>query len=58
MPKKRPDNNEFAAHLHKYQHDFDKDIKVLILKRNPHQKHERELKENKFISLLGTKGVS
>ena len=24
--KNRPDNNEFAAHIQKYQHNFDKDI--------------------------------
>ena len=53
--KKRPDNNELAAHIHKHHHEFDKDIEVLILKGNLHQKHERELWEDKFTYLLGTK---
>ena len=53
--KNRPDNNELAAHIHKHQHEFDKDIEVLILKGNLHQKLERELWEDKFIYLLGTK---
>ena len=30
-----------SAHMHKYQQEFDKDIEVLILKGNLHQKHER-----------------
>ena len=41
--KTRPDSNEVAAHIHKHQHEFDKDTEVLILKGNLHQKHEREL---------------
>ena len=53
--KNRPDQNEFAAHIHKHQQEFDKDIEVLILKGNLHQKHKRELWEDKFICLLGTK---
>ena len=53
--KNRPDNNELAAQIHKHQHEFDKDFEVLIPKGNLHQKHERELWEDKFICLLGTK---
>ena len=53
--KTRPDSNEVAAHIHKHQHEFDKDTEVLILKGNLHQKHERELWKDKFICLLGTK---
>ena len=34
--KNRPGNNELAAHIHKCQHVFDKDIEVLILKGNLH----------------------
>ena len=56
--KNRPDNNEFAAHIHKHQHEFDKDIEGWILKENLHQKHERELWEYKFLCLLGTKALS
>ena len=41
--------------MHKYQNDLDEDTEVLILKGNLHQKHERELWEDKFICLLGTK---
>ena len=41
--KNRPDNNELTAHIHKHQHEFDKNIEVLILKGNLYQKHEREL---------------
>ena len=52
--KNRPDNNELAFQIHKYQHDFEKDIEVLILKGNLHQKRERELWEDKFICFLGT----
>ena len=53
--KHRPENNELTSHIHKYQHDFDKDIEILILKSNLHHKHEREFWEDKFICLLGTK---
>ena len=56
--RSRPDNNEFAAHIHKHQHEFDKDIEGWILKENLHQKHERELWEYKFLCLLGTKAPS
>ena len=56
--KNRPDNNELTTHIHKHQHEFDKDIEVLILKGNLHQKHERELWEDKFICLLGTKALT
>ena len=53
--KKRPDNNELAAHIYKHQHEFDMDIDVLILNRNLHQKLERELWEDKSTCSLGTK---
>ena len=53
--KNRPDNNELTAHIHKHRHEFDKDIEVLILKGDLYQKHKRELWEEKFICLLGTK---
>ena len=53
--KKRPDNNELAAHIYKHQHEFDMDIDVLIFKRNLHQKLERELWEDKSTCSLGTK---
>ena len=49
--KNRPDNNELAAHIHKYQHEFDKDIEVLILKGNLHQKHERQLWDDKGLNI-------
>ena len=32
--KNKPDNHEFAAYIHKSQHNFDKDIEVFILKGN------------------------
>ena len=38
--KNRPDNNELAARIHKHQEEFDKNIEVLILKGNLHEKHE------------------
>ena len=47
--KNRPDNNELTANIHKHQHEFDKDIEVLILKGHLYQKHEKELWEGKFI---------
>ena len=53
--KSTPDNSELATHIHKQQHDFDQYIEIFILKGNLHQKHERELWEDKFICLLGTK---
>ena len=56
--KNRPDNDELAAHIHKCQHEFDKDIEILILKGNLHQKHERELWKDKFIYSLGRKASS
>ena len=34
------DNNEISTGIHKYQHEFEKDIEVLILKGNLHQQHE------------------
>ena len=40
--KNRPDNNELTAHIHKHQHEFDKDIEVLILKG----KYIKSMKEN------------
>ena len=46
---------ELAVLLAKYQHNFDKDIKVFKLKVNLHQKYKRKLQEDKFICLLGTK---
>ena len=52
--KNSPDSNELAAYIHKHQHEFDKDIEVLILKGNLHQKYERELWEDKFICLKAT----
>ena len=47
----RPDHNELAVHIHKYQHDFDNDIEVLILKGNLHQKYQREEWEDTLICL-------
>ena len=38
--KNRLDNNEVTVGIHKYEHEFDKDIEVLILKGNLHQQHE------------------
>ena len=49
-------NSQHTAH--KYQHEFDKNIEVLILKGNLHQKHEREVREDKFICLLGRKAFT
>ena len=43
--------------MHKQLYQFDRDIKTLILKKNLHQKHERELWEDKFICLLGAKAL-
>ena len=39
--KNRPDNNQLALLAHNYLHNLDKDIEVLILKRNLHQRHKR-----------------
>jgi len=51
--KKRPDNNELAKHVSKYNHDFDKDIDITILKNNIKTAPEREIMEDKLICLLG-----
>ena len=32
--KNRPDSNELTTHIHKHQHEVDKNIEVLILKGN------------------------
>ena len=47
----------YSQPTHTQKHDFNKDIEVLILKGNLHQKHGRELWEDKFIYLLGTKAI-
>ena len=52
---KRPENNELAMHIKEHKHDFDKDIDVTILKKDIFNKGERELMEDYFICLLGTK---
>ena len=52
---KRPDNNELANHISTYNHNFDTDIDVTILKNDLSKTDEREFFENKFICLLGTK---
>ena len=52
---KRPDNNELANHISTYNHNFDADIDVTILKNDLSKTDEREFFENKFICLLGTK---
>ena len=44
-----------SQHTYTNTNEFEKDIEVLILKGNLYQKHERELWEDKFICLLGTK---
>ena len=48
-------NSQHTCTRSRHQHEFDKYIEVLILKGNLDQKHERELWEDKFICLLGTK---
>ena len=52
---KRPLNNELALHIKEHTHDFDKDIDVTILRKDIYDKRERELMEDYFICLLGTK---
>ena len=53
--KKRPGNNELATHIAKYNHDFENDIDVMILKNNLKASAEREYYEDRYICLLGTK---
>ena len=38
--KNSPDSNEFVVQILKHQHEFDKDIEVLILTGSLHQKHK------------------
>ena len=52
---KRPDKNELANHISTYNHNFDTDIDVTILKNDLSKTDEREFFVNKFICLLGTK---
>ena len=52
---KRPENNELATHIYDHKHDFEKDIDVTILKTDIFDKRERELLEDFYICLLGTK---
>ena len=47
-----------SQRTHKCQHAFGKDIEVLTLKGNLHQKYERELWEDKFICLLSPTGLN
>ena len=50
--KNRPDNNEIPVYIHKYQRN------LFTVKGNLHQKHEKELREDKLICLLGTKALT
>ena len=52
--KSRPENCELADHIHKNNHDFEKDIEVTILKQGFKSANERKYFEDKFICRLGT----
>ena len=52
--KSRPDNCEFAEHVHHHKHDFEKDVDVTILKMGFKSEKERKYFEDKYICLLGT----
>ena len=52
--KSRPDNNEFADHIHSCGHNFETDIEVCILKRDFKSGEERKYWEDKFMCMLGT----
>ena len=52
--RKRPDNCELARHIHEKKHDFDKDLKITVLKQGFKSCHERKFYEDKFVRLLGT----
>ena len=53
--KKRPDQNELAAHCH-LNHNIDEDIEVYILAHGIHHLQERERLEDKLICKLQTMG--
>ena len=50
----RPDNNELTKHVHAHNHDFEKDVEVVILKQGFKSSAERKFFEDKFICILGT----
>ena len=53
--QKRPENNELDSHIYEHGENFDKDIDITILKSDIHNTNEREILEDKFIYILGTK---
>ena len=52
--KSRPDNNEFAEHIHCCNHNFETDIEVCILKQGFKSADERKYWEDKYMCALGT----
>ena len=53
--KKRPDNNELAAHCHE-GHDVDQDLEIHILDYGIDHMEERKRREDKMICKLQTMG--
>ena len=52
--KSRPDNNEFAEHIHACNHNFETDVEVCILKQGFKSAAERKYWEDKYMCILGT----
>ena len=53
--KKRPDNNDLAEHFYQDDHDFDKDLEVLILQSGlSKSRAQREYFEDRWICRLQT----
>ena len=55
--KKRPENNELAAHCHE-SHDIDQDLEIHILDYGIDDVEERKRREDKIICKLQTMGAS
>jgi hypothetical protein len=52
--KSRPSNNDLPEHIHKFQHNFETDIEVVILKQGFKSQEERRYWEDKFMCQLET----
>ena len=55
--KSRPSNNDLSEHMHKYKHNFETEIEVVILKQGFKSTEERRYWEDKFMCQLETIGT-
>ena len=52
--KSRPSNNDLPEHIHKFKHNFETDVEVVILKQGFKSLEERRYWEDKYMCLLET----